>query len=413
MPVKSVLPLGKLRLSHLIAGLVVLLISIEGIGRVYDHYHQKKVYSSGILAAEREFVTYQDRTYPVRKPADTYRVLVLGGSAAAGHGSQDQESWARLVENKLAEHLKESGQTAEVINMAGGANISLDDYVNLVKDGLPLDPDLVIVQQGWNDAMSFASNPGWVVRHTESRLSEINKGIEDYDVWVRLRRRAFLVRKYFQLKEDLEESISSFYGFLRALRSETAARLEKYVHLPDPASLSVPSSEQQLTFEELLLQTDSAVDRLYLYSAHRSRIRRLFKTYYTANLRNLASALAAHKIQALFVFQPALSFESASRELSAEDIAIIKRIVGNRSGDWIPAVREIFPEGIRQMEIAARENNFGFADINRVMPAGGASRNYFMDDVHYTPEGNRFIADQIWQALIKQGILPKGEPRAV
>src|SRR5207247_1339956 len=98
--------------------------------------------------------------------------LIYGGSAAMGFGMQHQKSWWYLMQESLKGSAK---QNVEIINFARGAFTSVDDYVNFMKEGQQLQPDLVIVYSGWNDIAAFVGNPGWITRMTDSRLSEIGK----------------------------------------------------------------------------------------------------------------------------------------------------------------------------------------------------------------------------------------------
>jgi hypothetical protein len=91
--------------------------------------------------------------YDVPKPVGTFRVVVLGGSTVEGWGvNSPLESFPAklqaLLAAALAEHPAEGVQRVEVIN-AGVSNYASDDeYLYLLADLLPFQPDLVIAYDG-------------------------------------------------------------------------------------------------------------------------------------------------------------------------------------------------------------------------------------------------------------------------
>lgn len=86
----------------------------------------------------------RDRYYDYSKPADAYRVVVLGDSYVFGAGGVEQhEILTELIE---ARHPR-----LEVINL-GVPGYSLDQELLLLKrEGLRYEPDLVVVCAFWND----------------------------------------------------------------------------------------------------------------------------------------------------------------------------------------------------------------------------------------------------------------------
>jgi hypothetical protein len=91
--------------------------------------------------------------YLVQKPADVFRVIMLGGSTVEGIGvSSPLESLPSKPQLLLERESPQSSKQIEVIN-AGISGFSSDqEYLFLIADLLRYKPDLVIAYDGWNDA---------------------------------------------------------------------------------------------------------------------------------------------------------------------------------------------------------------------------------------------------------------------
>lgn len=91
--------------------------------------------------------------YLVQKPADVFRVIMLGGSTVEGIGvSSPLESLPSKLQLLLEREFPRSSKQIEVIN-AGISGFSSDqEYLFLIADLLRYKPDLVIAYDGWNDA---------------------------------------------------------------------------------------------------------------------------------------------------------------------------------------------------------------------------------------------------------------------
>ncbi len=87
----------------ILAGLLI----AEGVGQLYyarkHAAKRQEAEAVSFLHSSREFVEYKNKEYRVAKDPGTYRILVLGGSAAAGFGGQYEKSWAPILEQLLNE----------------------------------------------------------------------------------------------------------------------------------------------------------------------------------------------------------------------------------------------------------------------------------------------------------------------
>ena len=86
------------------------------------------------------------------KPENTFRIFMLGGSTMFGHGAtSDDTTIPGYIQNMLEE--KSHNYEIQVIN-AGIQGADSFDEVNILETKiLQLNPDLVIIYDGWNDLL--------------------------------------------------------------------------------------------------------------------------------------------------------------------------------------------------------------------------------------------------------------------
>ena len=83
------------------------------------------------------------------KPADTYRIVAVGGSTTY---SVHVEDYRETYPDLLNDYLHKAGfESVEVINAGVAGYSSYDNLINISFRVLPLEPDLIILYQGIND----------------------------------------------------------------------------------------------------------------------------------------------------------------------------------------------------------------------------------------------------------------------
>lgn len=91
---------------------------------------------------------FRGRDVAIQKPPDVYRMLLVGDSFIEGESVDEKKTAAVLAEQELA---YETGKKIEIVNM-GVMSYAPEIYYRAIKDkGLPLDPDLVIVNVDMSD----------------------------------------------------------------------------------------------------------------------------------------------------------------------------------------------------------------------------------------------------------------------
>ena len=109
------------------------------------------------------------KEYAVDKPANVYRIIVLGDSVALGHGVEDNETFSALLEEQLS-----SERPTEVINMGVSGFGTAEELIQLQNLGIKYDPDIVILTYFQNDPYNnavcrlFTVKNGELCRHENS-----------------------------------------------------------------------------------------------------------------------------------------------------------------------------------------------------------------------------------------------------
>ncbi len=91
----------------------------------------------------------EDQRIPFEKPTGQTRILFLGDSCTFGYGVAHDEAFPHVVESMLRE---KSGKEVECINAGVPGYTLFQGYRFLITEGLRYQPDLVVLNFGWNDS---------------------------------------------------------------------------------------------------------------------------------------------------------------------------------------------------------------------------------------------------------------------
>jgi lysophospholipase L1-like esterase len=105
-------------------------------------------YGNGTVATANA-MGFRGPVVAIPKPADTFRIVLLGESTTHGWGVNDDETVDAYMRGVLAERYR--ARRFEVVNLAFDGYDSYQLYERLRTDGLRLEPDLLIVNAGIND----------------------------------------------------------------------------------------------------------------------------------------------------------------------------------------------------------------------------------------------------------------------
>ena len=114
---------------------------------------------------------FRDDEPIVPRPADEFRILVLGDSITWASYLPREETWVERMEEYLNRDI--GGVSIEAIN-AGVGDIGLSEEIEILKEpGLAVEPDLVMVAFYLNDSRPPGGFPeeigsrGWLRRHSQ------------------------------------------------------------------------------------------------------------------------------------------------------------------------------------------------------------------------------------------------------
>ncbi len=86
----------------------------------------------------------RDWEYSMEKPADVFRIVLLGSSHDAGLGVATDETYENLVENRLNEQWGSAGRRFEIVNFSVNGHNVLHKLENLSRRAFAFEPDLVL-----------------------------------------------------------------------------------------------------------------------------------------------------------------------------------------------------------------------------------------------------------------------------
>ncbi len=109
-----------------------------------------------------------------KKPADTFRIVCLGGSTTWNGYPVD-------LERALSADFERRGLRLQVVNAGNQCWTSMDSLINFITRCLPLDPDAIVVYHAINDAIfSFSDSVSPDYTHLRKRFQKDDPLFWDY-----------------------------------------------------------------------------------------------------------------------------------------------------------------------------------------------------------------------------------------
>lgn len=95
---------------------------------------------------------FRGRDWVKAKAPDSFRIAILGGSAAFGHSVREESKvFAPLLEGQLREKYAQLGKTIEVLNAGVWAYNTTQELILLTTKLLDYQLDTIVLFDGWND----------------------------------------------------------------------------------------------------------------------------------------------------------------------------------------------------------------------------------------------------------------------
>jgi lysophospholipase L1-like esterase len=267
------------------------------------------------------------------KPGGRRRIVVLGGSAVFGSGaSSDAATFPALLQAVL--HAR-GRREVEVVNAGAPAYVSGQELARLIYEIMDLEPDVVIVYDGFNDLNSpllFDPRPGYPSNFA----------------W-------------------LEQSVH-----FNSFRTLVAYR----------ARLAVQSSGLGFWARRLRGARDGVVPSGPAVDAD------IIETY-RRNLDRMVSVMRARGIRAVCVFQPTLL---ARRQRTAAEDAVVAYMERRHPG-YTARFAGLQPRAVEAMRAVAAARGVPFVDLSGLFD--GSTETIFIDTAHVTDRGNALIAERL------------------
>jgi hypothetical protein len=301
------------------------------------------------------------------KPAGVYRVIVLGGSTVMGDGApRPSQNLVGMLGRAVREQriTAADGRQVEFINAGVDGYNSAQEYLYFVSRLARLEPDLVVVYDGWNDSYVW----------TDSSIME--------------RMSPFRTKTHEEGTRRIEASYSVSGSLLQALVNLKSTLTEGHFRL---AMMELPWRLLQKPKED-----EDADDRSESYDP------RLID-FYRENHRALV-ALADDRLAVAVFLQPLAGTDD--RALSEEEKASwwypeFEWEMGNRLPFYRDARRVL-----AQLREKSRDNRqVCIADVSDSLRS--VTETVYADTGHLFPNGNRIVASRMLDELGSCGLLKR------
>jgi lysophospholipase L1-like esterase len=127
----------------------------------HEHRPDSRAHLMGVDVATNA-AKLRDRNYPLQKPADTTRVLMLGDSITMGWGVEVSDTVAKRLEVDFSERYP--NRHFEVINAGVGNYNTAMEVSWFLSSGLAYEPDIVVLNYFVNDAEPTPKRRGGFLR---------------------------------------------------------------------------------------------------------------------------------------------------------------------------------------------------------------------------------------------------------
>ena len=334
------------------------------------------------------FDCYSSKDIEVFKNKNTFRILVLGGSAVAG---TPPINWPDMLTDRLNKESR-GGRHFEVINGgAYGACSSRELFV--LSKTIYLDPDLVLIYDGFNDIyFSHFAKKGY--DQYEKGRHEAVFSLED--------------RSKFTLRR-----LSEFYlwldTFSRKLKNRNRPAAPKSEGPPPNEALPIPPHDIHAPVTESAGSKDiftnyHGTETTYHVDLSRP-ITDQFSAQYSFNIREMFAYCKKRNIPCVLATQPTLMFYKHRYKPTLETEYVIDSRLPKYQ-DWILALKELYPKLISVSKKLADESGFQYFDLTDIFGEMKVAEDYFVDDVHQTPLGKKVITEAVFRALNERKIVP-------
>ncbi|HVK55672.1 MAG TPA: SGNH/GDSL hydrolase family protein [Burkholderiales bacterium] len=308
--------------------------------------------------------------YQKKKPVDTYRIIVIGGSTVYGQGVRlPKDNLPAKLKQQLLKLQIQKDKKIEVINAGVGGYSSGQELLYLITDLYAYSPDLVIAYNGWNDQHYV---PGLL--HTYGNEFGALKTREHYKMET-------IVADYFENRRD----VTSEFARLMLSRLRRVATVD--LVLEWAGRFAVPSANRNYVKANIRDEEIQALFASLTKDPESSEVVASAELY-IRNLELMIAAAKAHKFKLAIFLQPLMDVDG--KVPSNEE----QKIHANVPSSYF-AVRKVFYEkarqGIRQLGEEHNGADIHVTDLSQKVFLG-KSEHIYVDIGHVNAQGNDLIA---------------------
>lgn len=282
-----------------------------------------------------------------------YTIWLLGGSTMWGAGAPD---WL-TIPSLLAEKYETSGKPVCVRNYGTNAWVNTQEVVELLLElkRAPRKPDLVVFYDGFNDTYSlYQSGMFDVPINNDLIRNKLEAGDPVQTGWNHPRSGTLRSVSEFLLQSNTAQLISRLSAKLQHARNG-----------------SQPAFYRQLNRDQIRAQLDLA---------------------YLKNMELVDALAQQYGFKFAFFWQPVLLV--GHKQLSAEEQATLQDTLSAFGG-----IQAVFKEMYGQVHQVDRPGFFDIADV-----LDNRQDTIYVDYAHLVPEGNRLVAERMYEVLHAHGM---------
>lgn len=286
------------------------------------------------------------------------RIFVTGGSTAWGAGVRQDQTYARLLEERFAAQAELEGFRVQVIPAGVGAYVTTQERIFLFNHLLDYEPDAIVMFSGANDV-------------------------------------------YAGYRGDHLLKNQDFMNIRGALAASASRRIDPGVNPARLAKKDPPRwADHRIKLLHRMKLTIHNVRHPYLKTPVYETLGSYPpSTTVEETLRNVHAVLAAarrHDFHFMFYLQPYLVV--TAKPLSDWERLLIEQSE-RETPSWPKHVREAYPVFRSRLAEDARRERYRFVDGDDAIK--NTNEAVFVDDFHLGDRGNRLVADHLYGELIE------------
>ena len=314
----------------------------------------------------------ENKPYGIEKLPGVYRIICMGASTTFGHAaSSNSATYPALLETTLSKSYPDN--RFEVLNMGiPGFNI-LQQLILFNTETLSFKPDMVVIYSGWCDLTNIFSVE-------DSRYEGMFVGDN----------------RFSQYKEKKENK------YFSDSKSAILRRVGRWQYKADKKKRKISDAYKQVTDVETRRQIMSdSITSYYNNDLYFNRYIEIYKN----SLESVALIAKSKDIDVVFVTLPFVvktsspdSYFEIFKNKFSGSVSLIKGDIYTESR---LAIQGRLNNIIRDI---AKRNNCILVDTVENLPKNEKVFDLFSDEIHFSDEGNQFLAELISDIIKKRNI---------